>query len=680
MVETRTTDPSVLKTTLAPVVISENPTVESTAVSNPTLEIETPKRLWSHLLVGEAEVQACDEFIFSGGACNYIDSMGKETRNTGRDTINDLLEAEGINFFDPQIDKETHGRGYEYSIDGKSENLARVKSTVDLYELNPFSFGAVTQIEIIDDIRHNEGEQVIYLNRQQEKFFTPLGMDNPDAQAKHFGQYVKAADIFKTYFKGFAEKQGKDVIHIFESEDEYNNFQVQEGVTIYRISQDKMHAVDLLQAYDKATRGEKVAVYFDGWEGRPNSEKAPPTNFGVWSEMSEEKRHEMMSRYIEEGNAMRKAFMQIIEKSKSSYIVDSVIDAKEKLIELWNKKKNEKIAAISTLSDIATTQESTKMEFPQRRVEISADKSLLVTLEDNTKGEKIDSAVLERMLQSGPVSKWIDNLRNPKTNTFSREGFQDILPGQTVPDIIPKQFRIIAAREWGGTTQIATGLFIYERITKGKDGIETRKQEERMVFIRADASCVLPILTDESTKKRYMMLSDQFRDGVGSKLSGEAPAGTADKGNEGAIDLMKRELKEESALTGDELASAHITQAFDKLAVSPGGTTEMIDGYILELSLPSSRFQEITNHLGGVDEGEIVQHGIYELPTLLNDTELNAEHITKFLSDWDNVLNVFGQNDQDMKTLVLLQEMRDRDKTSVLLRLITASTSGLQSP
>lgn len=102
--------------------------------------------------------------VFSGGACNILDTEGNLLRNRERDRINDWLTTKGIRFFDPQIHPETHGVEYDYGIHHQVELAARRAAKLNLYEVSPRSFGGITSFEIAADHFRQQEPMVIYFS------------------------------------------------------------------------------------------------------------------------------------------------------------------------------------------------------------------------------------------------------------------------------------------------------------------------------------------------------------------------------------------------------------------------------------------------------------------------------------------------------------------------------------
>lgn len=152
-------------------------------------------KLWSHLLVGN---EAGNTKLFSGGACNVI-RLGKIVRNTGRDELNAWLSAKGIYFFDPQIHPDTHGRDYEWEIDGPAEQTARSVAQVTLYELRSDTMCAVTCEEILVDA-YSGKRLIIWLNGDKDSkgnlLFSPDGIESflPPVAEAYLKDYIGAGN------------------------------------------------------------------------------------------------------------------------------------------------------------------------------------------------------------------------------------------------------------------------------------------------------------------------------------------------------------------------------------------------------------------------------------------------------------------------------------------------------
>jgi hypothetical protein len=178
---------------------------------------------WQNLLNGP---DAARTGVFSGGACNAIDAVGDKVRNVGRDALNDWLNEQGILFFDPQIHEDTHGRGYDYDIDGPAEQQARQVAKVTLYEVTPDTLGGVTCLEVLRDVLSDK-QVVLWFSGPSEAFdakgrakFTPaIDLSNVDGLAAiHLAQYVDAGTKLRANLMAFIK--GRDNVIIVRSLEE----------------------------------------------------------------------------------------------------------------------------------------------------------------------------------------------------------------------------------------------------------------------------------------------------------------------------------------------------------------------------------------------------------------------------------------------------------------------------
>lgn len=112
-------------------------------------------------------------------------------------------------------------------------------------------------------------------------------------------------------------------------------------------------------------------------------------------------------------------------------------------------------------------------------------------------------------------------------------------------------------------------LSVDELTIKTKSG----KDVKREVMVRKNA--VAALVYDKSTKK-YIFVS-QFRPGSSTDII-EIPAGVLDHGDEDKRDAISREIEEEIGYKSDSI------KLIDECYISPGGTTEMITIYFVEVS------------------------------------------------------------------------------------------------
>ena len=181
-----------------------------------------------NLLVGPQE--ASRTVVFSGGACNAIDESGSSIRNERRDSLNTRLDAAGTPFFDPQIHDTTHGRGYNYDLDGPAEKAARAAAQVLLYEIGDDTIAGVSHLEIIRDAL--SGRPVIVWNSggsddRGRPDFRPRGIDTSKPVTRmllgktvlaHLAQYEKTGKQLRYEVQAFL--MGIDNAHFVRSEDE----------------------------------------------------------------------------------------------------------------------------------------------------------------------------------------------------------------------------------------------------------------------------------------------------------------------------------------------------------------------------------------------------------------------------------------------------------------------------
>ena len=178
---------------------------------------------WKNLLNGpDADKTA----VFSGGACNAIDAVGNKVRNVGRDGLNDWLNELGIPFFDPQIHEDTHGRGYDYDIDGPAEQKARKLAKVTLYEVAPDTLGGVTCLEVLRDVLSGKkvvlwfsGPDSAFDAKGRAKFTPAIDLSNVEGLAAiHLAQYVDGGTKLRANLMAFIK--GLDNVIIVRSLEE----------------------------------------------------------------------------------------------------------------------------------------------------------------------------------------------------------------------------------------------------------------------------------------------------------------------------------------------------------------------------------------------------------------------------------------------------------------------------
>ncbi|MDJ0838555.1 MAG: hypothetical protein QNK37_18705 [Acidobacteriota bacterium] len=126
------------------------------------------------LIRSEQVIQGIIPQLFLGGACALWTEDG-EQRNTGRDSLAAWLNAQGISYFDPQIHISTHGRDYEWDIDGPVEKKVRQDARMRIYEISPLSLASVTMFEVFDDARRGR-RSLVWFHHGED--YAPAGLGN----------------------------------------------------------------------------------------------------------------------------------------------------------------------------------------------------------------------------------------------------------------------------------------------------------------------------------------------------------------------------------------------------------------------------------------------------------------------------------------------------------------------
>ncbi len=144
--------------------------------------------MWKNLVSGE---QANRTVVFSGGASNTITGGGGTARSIGRDRFNTWLDSLEVPFFDPQIHPSTHGRSYDWSVDGPAEKAARAAASVLFYQIGDDTIAGVTALEVIKDGVSGRPVVVWFSGARSEKgksLFLPRGVRLPPTVRTMFGE------------------------------------------------------------------------------------------------------------------------------------------------------------------------------------------------------------------------------------------------------------------------------------------------------------------------------------------------------------------------------------------------------------------------------------------------------------------------------------------------------------
>lgn len=261
--------------------------------------------------------------VFSGGACNVIDSQGKLLRNTERDAINNWLTEQNIVFFDPQIHPNTHGVEYDYAIHHPLEMAARLAAKINLYEVSPRTFGGITSFEIAADEFRYEEPTIIYFSdgdADQDNIplyspkgyplFEPLGLDeNEQARKAHYKEFIKNGNNMRKYLTRFAREMSSLTVAFTDNP--------QSGDFV--ITPERMHASDLFRAVVLAASGERVYVTFTG--GDKARDKQGNAIFMAPENPLEIELDALLDQYVDEGNALRESMAKLVHVNVFSRVV-----------------------------------------------------------------------------------------------------------------------------------------------------------------------------------------------------------------------------------------------------------------------------------------------------------------------------------------------------------------------
>ncbi len=128
------------------------------------------------LVTSEMMNEGASPLLFTGGACN-IQAPNGPVRNPGRDRLATWLDERGYSYFDPQIHPITHGRDYQWELDGPNEKSARESAQLRIYEITSTTIGAVSMLEIMDDALHGRRSIVWF---HGGRTFAPIGLGTRD--------------------------------------------------------------------------------------------------------------------------------------------------------------------------------------------------------------------------------------------------------------------------------------------------------------------------------------------------------------------------------------------------------------------------------------------------------------------------------------------------------------------
>lgn len=163
--------------------------------------------------------------LFLGGMCNVANASGELVRNPNRDALGAKLRDAGYDVFDPQIDVFSHGREYDYDIDGPAEQAARAAAEVTLYEIGEGTLGGVTMLEVLNDV--DKGRKVIVwfsgsFDERGRPVFAPAGFKpesiTDPATKRQLGEYMKQGTTMRSNLVAFLKDAPNVAIARSESE------------------------------------------------------------------------------------------------------------------------------------------------------------------------------------------------------------------------------------------------------------------------------------------------------------------------------------------------------------------------------------------------------------------------------------------------------------------------------
>ncbi|HEX2621580.1 MAG TPA: hypothetical protein VHL11_15585 [Phototrophicaceae bacterium] len=277
--------------------------------------------------------------VFSGGACNILDSDGNLLRNQERDQINNWLTGHNIRFFDPQIHPDTHGIDYNYEIHHPLELAARRAARINLYEVSPRSFGGISSFEIAADHFRSHEPIVIYYSdgdHTQDRLpdysskghplFVPDGLSKSDqARHAHYREFIKNGNHIRKYLMNFAREMTTLTV----------TFDMPVRHRDVVISPYRLHAADLFSAVVKASSGERVFVTFTGGSDVRDSLGNPL--FVAPIHPPEVELRALLDQYVDEGNELRRAIAEMVNVNVFTRVVytqKSAILAMEELLRI----------------------------------------------------------------------------------------------------------------------------------------------------------------------------------------------------------------------------------------------------------------------------------------------------------------------------------------------------------
>lgn len=133
-----------------------------------------------------------------------------------------------------------------------------------------------------------------------------------------------------------------------------------------------------------------------------------------------------------------------------------------------------------------------------------------------------------------------------------------------------------------------------------------------IVFMRGGSVGVLPILVNEQTAEKYVVLTEQARVPVGKASFLEIPAGMLDENG----DVMGVAMQEMAEETGISLKRSDL-HSLGSYHTSPGGSDELLALYYTEKSVTKTFIEELSGKLTGAGAHERIIVRIAKLNGLL---------------------------------------------------------------
>jgi hypothetical protein len=143
--------------------------------------------------------------IILAGTCNYVSLVPQDGRFSIRNDRRDALRAwaidQGLDVFEVQVDVETHGREYNWELDGPQEKRARKLAKLRVYQILPDAISVISHIEVLADVIAMR-RSILWL--PNGNFFIPQGLGECKTIRENAKLLVQVGPVYYSHLELYA--------------------------------------------------------------------------------------------------------------------------------------------------------------------------------------------------------------------------------------------------------------------------------------------------------------------------------------------------------------------------------------------------------------------------------------------------------------------------------------------